>query len=344
MELSAFLDEIREQGESPSRISLAEARRKLQSFELSDPYAYILLMASALVARGAGTIEFRYGRGWLNIRAEANPWTQEELEHLYADFFRGETEVASTDLALALNCALSLNPKRLVVESRRIDEKVTWDLISDRVQRELPHRQTGMVFRIERATGFRAWLQNLRGYVGFPPELRWVDRDCEYAPLPVTINWEPINRPIFLGEAPAVLRLGDTDANYQTVFVYRREPEDLVGALALGWGDIEWVVDGISTGKLPGGGLRGVVATQRLKRDLSRRGVVQDQAYVEVMEELGELRDQMVNQLCAELEGLLDEMLPDYVNAIEEAIRCGVVLTEQASQALADCYPRLPEP
>lgn len=347
MELSAFLEKIRDEGEVLSEgqftMRLSEARRKLQSFQLEDPHAYILLMFSALVARGATGVEFRYGRGWLNIRADAEPWDLEEMSHLYSSFFRGDTEVGSTDLALGLNSALALNPKRLVLESRRVEEKVSWDLIADRVVRELPHRQTGVVIRIERTSGFLAWLQTLRGYVGLPPELRLVDRDCEYAPVPVTIDFENINRPVFLGEAPAVLRLGKIRANYQSVFVFRREPVGLDAALALGQGEIEWVVDGISAGKLDGRGLRGVVITQRLRRDLSRRAVVQDEAFEEVMYELAGFRDLMVNQLCLELEGILEELLPPYLSAIESAVKNGSPLKPESEQALRACYERYPD-
>src|SRR5690606_20095120 len=118
------LDELRAGGELDSRgqftLDRAQARAKMQKFQLDDPRRYVLELVQAAVLRGATAVSFEIDADDMRMRCDGQPFTAAELAELWGSIFADGDDRplrGLKQLALGLNAALGLNPKRIVVRS-----------------------------------------------------------------------------------------------------------------------------------------------------------------------------------------------------------------------------------
>jgi hypothetical protein len=122
--VDGLLGELRAGGavDSQGRFTLdrAKAREKLQKFQLVDARRYVLELVQAAVLRGATDVAFDIDADDMRMRFDGQAFTAEELDDLWGSIFAdgdGAPLRGLRQLALGLNAALGLGPKRIVVRS-----------------------------------------------------------------------------------------------------------------------------------------------------------------------------------------------------------------------------------
>lgn len=108
--------------DSEGRFTLdrAEARAKMQKFQLADARRYVLELVQAALLRGASALEFHVDADDMILRFDGRVFTAAELDDLWGSLFaegEGRELRGLRQLALGLNAALALLPRQITVES-----------------------------------------------------------------------------------------------------------------------------------------------------------------------------------------------------------------------------------
>ena len=124
-ETGGLLEELRAGGELDSRgrftLDRAQARAKMQKFQLVDARRYVLELVQAATLRGATAIVFDIDADDMRMRFDGHSFTGEELGELWGSIFADGDERplrGLRQLALGLNAALGLGPRRISVAPR----------------------------------------------------------------------------------------------------------------------------------------------------------------------------------------------------------------------------------
>ena len=122
--MSELLGELRAGGELDSRgrftLDRAQARIKMQKFQLVDARRYVLELVQAALLRGASEVVFDIDADDMRMRFDGEGFRAEELGELWASIFADGDEPllrGQRQLALGLNAALGLGPRRITVRS-----------------------------------------------------------------------------------------------------------------------------------------------------------------------------------------------------------------------------------
>lgn len=213
MELDAFIAQQQLEGDRVSAgrftISLQEARRKLQDFQLDEPHAYVLYLVSSAVAGGASYIRIEDGRERLVMEFDGQTYSEQELAELYTRLFGGATG-PEVELALGLNGALRVATREVVMESHGDGQCARWVLTAKGEKLTSLESSGGNFIRIEvsRPTGIKSFLRSLRGWVGSSAECRLVRARCEHAPVTIAVDGETVERDYIVAGGSLVGRLG----------------------------------------------------------------------------------------------------------------------------------------
>ena len=280
-----LLAELRGEGEldSVGRFTLdrAQARAKLQKFQLADARRYVLELVQAAVLRGASTIAFDIDADDMRMRFDGRVFTAAELDELWGSIF-AEGDTADLrglrQLGLGLNAALGTEPKRIVVRSGATQvllqpgKEDAFSSISSAIAETTIHvkQRVKLVLVVE-------FLRNLTGQLSEEVYLR---ERCGYTELAITLDGKPIG-----------FGLRQTDMLVSAPL----SGDDFRGVIGLAASEapaeLRLVKDGvwIDTHRLDqcGPGLVAVVAGERLRKDVSLAKIVADDALAQI---LGQVR------------------------------------------------------
>lgn len=100
------------------RLDWTRALDKVKRFQLTDPHRYVLELAQCAVAAGATYIDVYTDSDDVIVSYDAPVHTRDELQQLFDYLFAQARELfAAKQLALAVNSALALEPKFIIVDS-----------------------------------------------------------------------------------------------------------------------------------------------------------------------------------------------------------------------------------
>lgn len=250
-----------------------KAREKMRQFQLADPREYLLQLIRAAHLLGATRIHVEVDADDMHMTFDGRPFKEADFEELYDALFGRADDpavAARRHLALGLNAALGLDPRRIVVDSGAARLQVApgedddWGPLDPPIDGTRIHARDR--FRFANIVRF------FQGMGNTLPERNIVYRRCGFSPVRISINDQtvPPRRDIL--------------AAANAAFAERH----LDGAWAYGGptrpgepGKVEIVAGGISICSLPVDGLdgfRGAASSPRLRTDVSQAAVIRDAA------------------------------------------------------------------
>lgn len=275
--LDDLLSELRAEGEVDSRGSFTldrkQARAKLQKFQLADPRRYVLELVQAAVLRGATRIDFEIDADDMHMRFDGRAFTPAELDDLWGSIFAdGEDEHLRglRQLALGLNAALGMAPKRIRVVSGTSSIELRPDRDDVLEQRRDALAQTHV--HVEQRLKLGLVVDFLRNLTGTLSEEVYLQHRCAYSPIPITLDGKPLAQGLRLDDALATttLELPDVAATGMIAWRTSEQPAEL-----------RLVKDGVWIDSHPlervGPGFVAVVASTRLRKDVSLAKIVADE-------------------------------------------------------------------
>ncbi|MGE0495753.1 MAG: hypothetical protein AB7S38_41495 [Vulcanimicrobiota bacterium] len=319
--LQQFLESMSAPAESSGEftLSLDEAERKLDQFQLLEPGLYPVFLVASAVAGGASYFRVAYDDEQVSFSYNSQPYPRSELENLRAYRFRNRGDRALRHLAVALLAAdrvcetVQLRTAGAVLDLH--EDKVTIVPASDA-------RENQVV--VTRPRGF------LSSFLRRPPDLSETLTLCRHAPLSLQFSDEKrvsryfhhhdalVHRQFLLaGEIPPTFVRGQV----QKV----ESPGQYCGALAIvtrEGGYLTLVVDGLSHRlDVDEPYLGGIFWNNHLKLDLSCTGLVQDETLAEMLSQVwSHLPAMLLERIRAE--GALDSDERDLLEQlVPQAIR-----------------------
>lgn len=294
--LSGLLGELRAGGELDSRgrftLDRAQARAKMQKFQLVDARRYVLELVQAAVLRGASEVVFDIDADDMRMRCDGACFSGEELGELWSSIFADGDEPllrGQRQLALGLNAALGLGPRRITVRSGGhqlvlrpgADEQLTAiEPIAGTTIHVEQRLRLGLIVD---------FVRNISGRLGEELHLR---ERCVHAPVPVRLDGVGISAGLTVAGAIAA---------------HEFAASGLVGVVALVPGaapaSLRLVKDGVWIDALPlehcGPGIVAVVAGERLRKDVSLAKIVADEALKQAVREVRGARWGLMARLVA---------------------------------------------
>ncbi|MFO0632184.1 MAG: hypothetical protein U0168_04965 [Nannocystaceae bacterium] len=278
-----------------------KAREKLRQFQLADPHRYVLLLVQALAQRGATHIAAEIDSSSVTLDSDATPFTVEEIQELYALLF---ADVAPRpglrELALALNAAMALNPRKLVLEAGGLDGQPGVRLEQRNERPDAITRDAAIApgVRVTVRERFRPGLILRFFSLGneVVREQLLLSTRCGLAELAITLNGEAVPRWVF----PVGL------AWVQPVVLEGRT----IGRLCLdprgGSGRVEivrhhvWLTTHVhASDELEC--VHAWIDASHLRTDASMADVVQDDAYARLLQAVAEARDRALGEMARTL-------------------------------------------
>lgn len=279
--LSDLADELRAGGEvdSQGRFTLdrAQARAKMQKFQLDDARRYVLELVQAAVIRGATRIGFDIDADDMRMRFDGRPFSRAELEELWGSIFADGDEAdlrGLRQLALGLNAALGLVPKQIVVRSGTTRLRLAPGKEDALTEAEPAIAETTIHVEKRLRLGLMvAFFHDLRGSLGEEVYLR---ERCVYARVSITLDGQPIASGPRVPHAMLRLELAEPG---------------LTGMLALLPGEapaeVRLVKDGVWIDTHPlegvGPGILAIVEAEALRKDVSMAKIVADAGFEQVV-------------------------------------------------------------
>ncbi|MDC0667839.1 hypothetical protein [Nannocystis radixulma] len=278
--LNDLFDELRAGGEVDSRGSFtldrAQARAKMQKFQLADARRYVLELVQAAVLRGATRIAFDIDADDMRMRFDGRPFTPAELDDLWGSIFAdgdGADLRGVRQLALGLNAALGLKPRRIVVRSGSQQVVLApgrddaWTAIDAPVAETTIHvaqrLHLGLVV---------AFFRDLRGSLGEEVHLR---ERCRYARVAITLDGVAIAGGPKIERALVVDDLAEPGVE-GAIGLVEHEPA----------AEVRLVKDGVWIDTHPlegcGPGLVAIVEAEALRKDVSMAKIVADHGFEQV--------------------------------------------------------------
>ena len=204
-----LIEGLRAEGEvdSVGRFTLdpVKAREKLQKFQLVDAHRYVLELVQAAVLRGATDIGFDIDADDMHMRFDGAVFSAEELADVWGSIFADGDERllrGVRQLALGLNAALGLGPKRIVVRSGGQELRLVPGAadVHKAVEPALAGTTIHVAQRVKLA-GLGLFFKNLVGSLAEEVHLR---ERCVYAAQTITLDGARISRGFKIGEALGV--------------------------------------------------------------------------------------------------------------------------------------------
>lgn len=278
--LSEILGELRAGGEVDSQgqftLDRAQARAKMQKFQLADARRYVLELVQAAVLRGATAIAFEIDADDMRMRFDGLVFTAAELEDLWGSIFADGDDRrlrGVRQLALGLNAALGLDPKQIVVRSGdqqlslvpgREDALVTTEpAIAGTTIHVAQRLRLGLVM---------AFFRNLGGRLGEEIHLR---ERCGHAPIAITLDGKSIIRGMHI--EGAIVEKPIAGAGVRGVVGLTGSPQAA---------EMRLLKDGVWIDSQPlrdcGLGIVAVIEGEKLRKDVSMAKIVADEALAEI--------------------------------------------------------------
>jgi len=262
------------------RLDWERALDKIKRFQLADPHRYVLELVPAAVASGAQGIEVTTDADDVYFRFDGQPYSEAELTRLFDYLFAQDLELARVrQLALAVNSALGLQPKWVVVESG--DGQVGWRmrLTSYKDLRVEPLRgeevPKGTLVHVRERVSWKVVGDLFRSDNA---EDRLLAENCVHAPFPLLLNGVDLRRPIdVLARARRSFEMGAVRGEIAL-------PSEPTGAssIELCMGGVRIVSVADTAGNLAGPvGVRGWVDHPALSRNASHSDVHRDEHFDE---------------------------------------------------------------
>lgn len=273
-------------------VDRARARAKMREFQLADPRRWVLLLVRAAIMRGARHIEVGLGARGFTVRFDGPALERVDFEELYTSMFASAASpevLARRELALALNAAMALRPRRLRVTSGDGISTIALELAVDREDEiTVPEKPvTGTLVEVEDRLGV-AVLERLRQETRPESALlregcRWSDRDVRLDGARISMGLGQLAvRGATRIEAPWTGRCGFAEGPAPATITVLQHgivlSEHEAPALPRGF---VAVVDGSS-----------------LRTDISRNQPVRDRAYEALLEALAEAADRALGSVA----------------------------------------------
>ncbi len=339
-DIDELLSSLREHGTIDSAgeftVSLSQARQKLTQYHSSERGRYLLLLVSAGVASGAQKIAITQGENSYRIVMSGAYIPEVALLNAFGNPGKESEAAGASDLVLALQAAFGERAQEIRVDIHATDRpSFRWTLTpKGEESKTFPTSlrqdiEVEIEFRLGWKDKFTALFAQLRGYVSLRPEGRLVDRYCDRARIPISINRTPVCRPLFLPQGTLRAQVGSLDGQELD------SPPDLhlegfawSGALALGTGRVQAVIHGVTYCELEETGLEGTVYFDLLRRDLSREKIVRDGTYDALIDELQEVWFQMVDAVALRVTQLPEEQALGHLGDLLLGLLMGRVSAE----------------
>lgn len=294
-ETGGLLEELRAGGELDSRgrftLDRAQARAKMQKFQLVDARRYVLELVQAATLRGATAIVFDIDADDMRMRFDGHSFTGEELGELWGSIFADGDERplrGLRQLALGLNAALGLGPRRITLRSG--GHQLVLRPGAEEVMTAIEPPATGTAIHVEQRVRLGllvAFIKNIGGRLGEEVHLR---ERCAHTAVAVSLDGVTI---------AGGLRVAGALAQHEFAGPGVR------GAIALVAGEppatLRLIKDGVWIDTLPlehcGPGIVAVVEGERLRRDVSLAKVVADEALAELVGQVRAQRWELMGRL-----------------------------------------------
>ena len=255
-----------------------KAREKLRTFQVAEPQRYVLHLVALATLKGATRLEIECDSDDLIARFDGAPLTAEDLDDLYNSSFaaaRTDHQRARQQLAIGLHAALALNPRHVRLISGAGEGAVTMlarhdeaDVIGTATA-ATPGTQIHVKQRFRPGLMVR-FVRHLRGTLA---EATWLRERGRYASLPISLNGERISEGLELADAEHVQRGEQGSCRGVAGLLPARGGSGVIRLVRHG----VWICDEAREW-LPDG-LVAVVASDRLRTDLSGDKVVQDEEH-----------------------------------------------------------------
>jgi hypothetical protein len=291
----------------------AKAREKMRQFQLADPYRYVLELVQAAVLKGATRIRFDIDADDMIMQFDGSRFTMKDFDHIYASLFSGhrKREVkARRELALGLNAAMALNPRRVTVVSGDGESGVELELRPDQPDRfqkaEKPVK--GTVIHVK--ARFRPGLvvNFFKDRAGTLPEEQTLRRYCSMSQVPIDLEGNVISRGFQLKDAQGVVTLAGPELSGLVGF----SPEQRFTSA------VTWIKNGVRIAthefKTRPAGLTAVVEAEALRKDVSQADIVQDDAYKKAMDQVRKAGRASLKKICKEVLASVESDAPCRVN------------------------------
>jgi hypothetical protein len=297
-DLSGLLGELRAGGELDSRgrftLDRVQARAKMQKFQLVDARRYVLELVQAALLRGAIDVQFDIDADDMRMRFDGASFGAEELGELWASIFADGDEAllrGQRQLALGLNAALGLGPRRITVRSG--GHQLVLRPGADEVLTAI-EPVTGTTIHVEQRLRLGLIVDFMRNIGGRLEEELHLRERCAHCTMPVLLDGVGIAGGLTVKGAIA-------EHSFVTI--------EMSGVIALVPGDapatLRLIKDGVWIDTLPleqcGPGIVAVVAGERLRKDVSLAKIVADEALAQVLGQVRSERWGLMARLLAEL-------------------------------------------
>ncbi len=177
-----------------------KAKDKLRRFQLADPCAWLLELVRAAVAQGATWVDVQTDADDVRVSFDGRAFTADDVKELYEALLARGAPAGRQHLAVALNGALALGPRFVLLTSRDRHGAVSLRAAPDKpdvLDRDLDDsglHQTTVWLR--HAFRIGAFLEFFRARLGTQREITALRRGCRYAQLPITVNGDVITAPL----------------------------------------------------------------------------------------------------------------------------------------------------
>ncbi len=313
--MAACLEGFRGSGvlESTGDFTLSDerAQAKFREFSLEKPHLYVLNLQAAALSGGASWVDFQADADDLYFSSNPDFGPAGDLENVNSLALSDSSSLAIRELALALNASLSLEPRLLSLQywDGKCGTTITWEderfhytpLAAPPVSLEKDNQPT-LRFHLREKLGRRTlgkFISRIGGAVAVDSEQDAIARHCNRAPVPVRFNGQDVRRPLAVQGADRALLIvdGPLPEHHPLNGLFELErlsaPGSYRGVIARGGRLPPWltlVVNGVnfrlSESAFGSGGLRGVIYTESLRKDLSQSQLVQDGPYRKLIEDL----------------------------------------------------------
>lgn len=327
-DVARLIAELKAEGELDSEgafsLDREKAREKMQKFQLADPLGYLLLLVQAARLKGAELVDFEVDSNDVHVCFDGAPFVAADFEHLYGALFSegGAPELqARRELALAINAAMALEPRRLVVESFGGDqgarlvvepgEADDYEALHEppprlaAVSSALGERTTTHVHVRDRfrAGVFVSFFKNLAGSLA---EEKLIRERLRFAPFEIVLEGTRVSGGPVLDGRPDVVAAAELTAGPDAsepgivgqVVVSRRLEPARVHLVRHG----VWLTTHTQLEHLPQG-LEAVVCCDAFKKDVSQENVVQDEVYARALKAVASARSELLASMVARFEG-----------------------------------------
>jgi hypothetical protein len=270
--------------EGAFRLDLARAREKIKSFQLADPYEYVLELARAALAAGATDLDIQMDADDLRLTFDGEPYTATELGGLFDHLFASDSRQARLRaLALGLASALALRPKLLTVESGDGVEGARLEVheLDRLVVEPLPAARAPRGTRIHLRERW-SWRVMREALGARNPEEPLLERACRLAPVPVRLNGRALCAPLAPDALAGLeLRQGPLRAGLRLPRLPRSK-----SVLHVCLHGIEVAVHELEQGPLGEALVEAFIDHPELRLNASRTDVIRDRTYTACLEDL----------------------------------------------------------